>query len=213
MSAFPIATSIAIAPFIGGDNLVGPEWLEGPDAGELVATAQVPAGSGPLGAIIGSLSAGDVDLYRIRVEDWSLFSASTVNSLTTIDTQIFLFDASGNGIAYNDDSGGLRSALPAGNTLYSGLTAGDYLIAISQFNRDPRDGNGNFIFGNAFAGVFGPEAGAGSLGSWSGATGGGGDYRLDLTGAGYVGGVVPIPTAAGLGLLGLGMLAGGRKRR
>ncbi|MCC6358686.1 MAG: DVUA0089 family protein [Phycisphaerales bacterium] len=185
-------------------------WTEVGDADELAP--QVTSGTGPLTLIAGStLSAsGDttgVDLYCIQVTDWSVFSASLAGG-ATFDTQLFLFTASGMGIANNDDSSGVQSVLPAGNALYASRTNGEIVnIAVSGYNRDPNS-VGGLIFPNTFSGVNGPTGpGGGSpLSSWSG-TPATGDYRLALTGATYC-----IPEPGSLALLALGALPLIRRR-
>lgn len=106
---------------------------ESGDAGQTLANAQViPAGSGQLGSINGSISeVNDVDLYQINVTDGAAFTATTVGG-ANFDTQLFLFDASGNVIAQNDDSNGLQSTLS--NT---SIAPGTYFLGISSFNNDP----------------------------------------------------------------------------
>jgi hypothetical protein len=52
-------------------------WIEDGDAGDLPDTAQVPSGTGNLGAITGNLDPSDADMYRIQVCDYANFSATT----------------------------------------------------------------------------------------------------------------------------------------
>lgn len=186
-------------------------WTEIGDAGETVPTHQVPVGAGALTNIFGSLS-GDADIYCIHI-DGPFFSA--IGS-ATFDSQLFLFDMSGVGIAANDDGGGFAGAgiLPLGNALYSGLS-GNYLIAISQYDYDPYDGAGALMFPTfPFPPVYGPFAGVGPLSSWGGGTGAGGTYDIMLTGASFCDfPVIPLPTPLGLSLAGLAGVAGIRRRR
>jgi hypothetical protein len=91
------------APFTGYDE-VG-------DAGDLPESAQATP-SGALTGIRGTLTAGDVDMYAIYIANPFAFAASTrCNAL--FDTQLFLFDANGNPVSFNDDApdGGLTSRL------------------------------------------------------------------------------------------------------
>ena len=91
------------APFTGYDE-VG-------DAGDLPESAQATP-SGALTGIRGTLTAGDVDMYAIYIANPFAFAASTrCNAL--FDTQLFLFDANGNPVSFNDDApeGGVTSRL------------------------------------------------------------------------------------------------------
>ena len=73
---------------------------------------------------------GGVDLFKIYVPDFSLFSATTDDPMTDagLDTQLFLFAPDGTGIAVNDDinGGNLFSNLPVGDPFYSGRPGGYY---------------------------------------------------------------------------------------
>ncbi len=168
-------------------------WSEasGTPAGELPETAQIPSGSGSLGGIQGVLETGTVDMFKIRVCDPTLFSATTVGQ-TTLDTQLFLFNADGLGVAVNDDE-------VAGLSLQSTITnqfvqqEGEYYITVAQYNRDPVDINGALIWQNTPFGSErapdGPGA-ANPVASWINTTGTGG-YVIALTGACYPGPVIP----------------------
>ena len=74
----------------------------GGDAGDLLATAQVCAGSGSLTAITGTNAAADVDMFKIQICDSANFTASTVGAVTRA-TQLFLFDR-GPGRHHDDDN-------------------------------------------------------------------------------------------------------------
>jgi hypothetical protein len=121
-------------------------------AGGLPANAAEVRGEGSLVAIRGVL--GDLqDMYAICIDSPSAFSATTVGTNTAFDSQLFLFDSSGAGEYANDDAGGtVQSRLPANHP--SGPTSpGRYYLAISKFDRDPVDANGNRIFPNTKTGV------------------------------------------------------------
>jgi hypothetical protein len=207
-SAFAAA---AILSSIAHADQVGTEWLEnGIDAGSTVGTAQGAYGSGSLTAIKGLIDSGtDADIFRIYISTPTTFSATTVGTGTTADTQLFLFTTAGLGIACNDDSaGGSRSTLPAGNALYASLPAGEYLLAISRFNFDPVSVGGLIFPDTPTTSVFGPTGpgGASALSGWTGGTGlTASSYNIALAGAVFL---VPVPPAATAGLSGLACILG-----
>ena len=125
----------------------GSTVLEQSDSGNLPETAFIPGGSGQLAAFAGTLEPSDVDMFLIRICDPTIFSASTVGG-TTIDTQLFLFDLAGRGVVMNDDDpdGGSQSII---TSTYIPLDPGDYYLAISEFNFDPRDIDSQRIWNDA----------------------------------------------------------------
>lgn len=176
----------------------GTTWDEttngGGDAGDIPGAEQSCDGNGALTDITGNLSANtDVDLYEIFVPDMTLFSADTSISPGTLsDTQLFLFDAAGLGLASNDDATGLKSLLPVGDPNYAGLPPGDYMIAIVSFNNEALSAGGA-IFPDGNPGV-NPPTGPGAatpLSSWSAGGGGSGTYDITLTGAEFVPNAAP----------------------
>lgn len=184
------------------------------DAGELPGTAQSAAGAGALTGITGSVTAGDADMFRIRISNPAAFSA--LASGIQGDTTLYLFNLDGTGIAKNDDISGtnFESELPVGNALYAGLPAGDYLIAIGGFAYQPFSVAVPMVLGeatfdpNTFTGVIGPQNAA-PVQSWAQLSSGpsSGTYSIELTGAEFV----PAPSSAAL--LGLGGLLAARRRR
>jgi hypothetical protein len=128
-------------------------WNEGPDAGELIDTAQVPRGPKILDAINGSLTAYDdsdmyfdnVDMYKIFVHDPDFFSVNVSADLGfDNDTTLFLFDSSGNFIEKNDDGGiGFLPQFPLG--LISEWDVGIYYLAFSIYNTYPNNLSPNGI--------------------------------------------------------------------
>jgi Ca2+-binding RTX toxin-like protein len=155
------------------------------DAGQSIFDAKViPNGSQQLNSISGKLSdANDVDLYQITIADGATFSATTVNTGTTIDTQLFLFDSNGLGVFGNDQASFTsQSTLPTGLA----LQAGTYFLAISSFNNDPVSDGGLIFPDFPFDQVVGPTEVGGNL-PLNGFTFGGGsfsngDYKISLTG-------------------------------
>jgi len=167
-------------------------WTEVEEAGDLPGTAQEITSDGPLEFITGSLaSPTDVDMYAIFITGGGNFSATTVGWTIDVDTQLTLFDASGNGIYSNDDfdTDNLQSTLPALNPLTPTIP-GLYYIAISDWDYDPLS-DGGYIFPHpdgvlSYTVVDGPTGpGGGSpVTGWDGiSTIGGGSYTIALTGA------------------------------
>ena len=157
------------------------QWTEQGDAGDLPETAQATGTdtNTPLSSISGSLDANDVDMFAIYIADPSAFRAETNTSTTNFDSQLWLFDVNGNGIVHDDDSAGsLRSRITNANNCIPG--PGIYYIAISRYNRDPRDCDDNAIWtgtANACA-----VAGRSRVASWTGSTSAG-TYQIVLQGA------------------------------
>lgn len=167
-------------------------WVETGEAGNLPATAQVPAGAGPLTQINGNindpaeaLGAGnDRDMYLIQITNPAAFTATTVGG-TTLDTQLFLFHQSGLGVTFNDDSATTASAISGTFVPAAGL----YYIAVSRFDRDPV-GLGNEIWADTpFTTERAPDGAgaANAIDGWNGivATGITGSYSIFLTGASF----------------------------
>lgn len=183
-------------------NVITPaQWEEsvsapGGDAGDLPNTAAEVSGSGSLNSIGGNLGAGDVDMYVIQICEPANFSASLVNTHTTFDTQMFLFDTNGTGIVMNDDNalggGGLQSALTSAFT--ASLPTGNYLLAVASYDNDPFNSLGAAIWEDQPFGAERAPDGLASGGdnvvtSWdANNTNNGGGYRLNLTGACFSGG-------------------------
>jgi hypothetical protein len=217
-TAWPVLAALLFTSTAGA----GAIWVEVPDAGQLPATAQVTLGLGPLDFIQGTLAGNnDEDMYLISIPNPTVFSATTVGQPgTLLDTQLFLFNASGLGIEANDDAflGTLRSSLPAGNP-NAPTTPGLYLLAISSFNNDPLSPGGLNIFPNP-SGVgetVGPTGPGGDLpvSSWNNLGTNQGTYQIALTGAEFVPEtVIPEPTSVVLFAVGIvGLIGYGRRWR
>lgn len=191
-------------------------WTEVGDAGQLLSTAQVPTAFSPgaIGFIDGVLSNdNDVDMYKIYHTGGS-FSASTSNLSGGGDPnkQLFLFNASGFGVAANDTALSNDASLSI-----SSLAAGEYYLAISSSDNNPVSSTGS-IFSFPFLGVgsdnpppSGPGAGNPLIGWGTGSSNG--NYRINLGSSVEYASVVPEPGS--LALLGLGAagLVGFRLRR
>ena len=174
------------------------------DAGGFLASAASCLGT--VDQIQGQFGGGNphADMYQITIAPGGGFSATTVGGAVW-DTQLFLFDAAGLGIAANDDSAaGQQSTLPLGNPLLASLPGGIYYLAISHFDNDPLS-PGGLIFPIALAtDVIGPTGPGGGLAinDWSSNADGGGQYTIFLTGTGE-----PIPEPGTLLLVGSGIAA------
>ncbi len=172
----------------------GQTWTEDGDAPPLLP-GQVTNGSGTLSTINGALINGaDVDLYAIYIEDEASFSASTVGG-TGIDSALYLFDATGVGIAFSEDASGAQSTLTSAFVTSNGL----YYVAMSGWDYDPLNAGGLEIWAdtpwNEERAPDGPGA-PGPLASWGGSSGASGAYSIFLTGARYADNGPPPPTGA-----------------
>jgi hypothetical protein len=166
-------------------------YQEQGDAGDLPETAQATGTdtSTALSAIRGTLEANGVDMYAIYIADPANFSATTVNDQTTFDTQLWLFDAQGKGVVFNDQAVGTnldRSRIDNSTGCLTGRSAGVYYIAISRYNRDAIGCEEGFIWNSSPARAVrcpdGPESGSRVTG-WTGTTAIAGSYEITLTGA------------------------------
>jgi len=210
-----ILSAALLAASMFTQNAFAVTHVETGDAGQTLGTAQAVAGG--VDQITGT-SNGTADLFSFY---WGggAFYANTVGS--TGDSQLFLFDSAGMGVWGNDD--GIAFAGPA-YISDANLTAGLYYIGASGYNYDPRDAAGNLIFQSSpFGPVYGPNAGAGALASWSGGNSGT-NYSINFqqitsngtsvggstgTGSGPTG----VPEASTLALFGLGLFGLGFTRR
>jgi hypothetical protein len=170
--------SVTVNSYAWNESLDG-----GGDAGDLPATAMTIPGAGPLTAIRGSGGGNDADMYAIYICDPTSFSASTSNTETNLDTQLFLFNSSGIGVASDDDNpaGGFTSVIT--NTFVT--TPGLYYLAITTYDKDPLDSSGNLIWNdtpyNVERAPDGPGA-ANPIAQWNVGAGGSGGYLITLTG-------------------------------
>jgi hypothetical protein len=133
--------------------------------------------------IEGSLDAGTgVDLFKLDIVNPLFFSVETVDAgpFGIPDTDLFLFDASGNGVyANDDDSAGTLSCLPAffsaatlsdcsaASTTLGPQTAGIYYLAVAYSANSPVDAGSNEIFTLNGTDIVGPN-GVGPLAGWDG---------------------------------------------
>ena len=184
-------------------------WTEVGDAPALLSGQQTN-GTGVLDLITGNFTGGaDVDLYEIKVVDYTIFQASTVG-LTIADTKLFLFDASGNGVTFDDDAG----TSPQSTLTSQFLTAnGTYYLAVTRYNviaAKTGPAPGSYIWnGNPYNVERAPDGpGApGPLAQWFGASFAPDTaYGVDLKGVQYA-----VPEPATLALLGLVLVVSRRR--
>ena len=120
-------------------------WNETGDAGDLIATAQVTIGTGPLQTIHGSLPlSDDVDLYCIQLTSVPPAGAPIVGLQCVVNQgpNIWLFDANGNGVVMNETcQGGLKQLLAPNG----GMTLGTYYVGVSYYGRNATS-PGGFIW-------------------------------------------------------------------
>jgi filamentous hemagglutinin family protein len=174
-----------------------------------LGTAQDLAGQF-ISQLQGTLSSNnDVDLYRLSLTGNRTFSASTVGG-SSVDTQLFLFDANGIGVYANDDSGTtLQSTLPA-NSPFTPTSSGIYYLAISAWDQDPLSAGGAiFPNGSGTVAATGPGSPAPLLGWNNRGQAAGGTYQIALQGIDGVRGnqVIPGSGAGGNIRLQTGQLA------
>ncbi|MBL8880994.1 MAG: PEP-CTERM sorting domain-containing protein [Phycisphaerales bacterium] len=178
-------------------------WSEVGDAPELLP-GQITVGTGDLDEIDGELF-GFADLYCIRIVDEAQFSATTVGG-ASFDTQLWLFDVNGFGVAFNDDS---QSTLQSTLTSTFVNTNGIYFLGISAYDYDADSAGGAIWLDGPFGAERAPDGpgAGGALSGWSGTSFADGPYKILLKGASFH---VPEPSA--LALLVLGGLAMVRRR-
>lgn len=204
--------SIAWA-LLGSSSASAAAWAESGDAGDLLATAQIPVGPDPLDSISGTIfTSVDKDMYRIKITDPATFSATVIAGGSLTDTQLFLFDAGGFGVYGNDDpvAANPLSMLPASHPL-GPMAAGTYYLAISGPDNDPTTG-GVEIFDDVNPGV--QSAAGPAIDGWTQTVSVfGGTYTIQLTGAGFANGKsVPPLGPWGLALLTVALGVQGSRR-
>jgi hypothetical protein len=174
------------------------------DAGQSLVTANLVTVADPT-RIDGRIGdATDADLFALSLTAGVAFTATTSPETSDgiFDTQLFLFDAAGNGIRYNDDI----DVTDFFSTLsFAPTVSGVYYLGISGVGLNPKNATGDFIYvRDPFDATAqpGPSSG-GPLASW-GTDGSGlsdfGSYRIQLTGA------APVPEPESAVMLAVGLL-------
>ena len=184
-------------------------------AGDLPGTAEIaaPAGFADLrieGSFLDSSGGNPLnlaDLYGFSITQAGRYFFNTFGS-GVADTQLFLFDATGNGLAWNNDAS--ESPVDTWSALDAALDVGNYFIAVTWFGMDPVDDAGLSIF-DTLANAGGPIAGTGVLTTWADFSG----VTLFDRGDYVITGYLPTPSALALALAALGLMAGvsARSRR
>lgn len=199
----------ALSATSGADTIT-----ETSDVGPMPASALWTEGNAALTLIAGWIeSAADADTFAIYINDPAAFSANTTGS-AVFDTQLFLFDQNGFGIAANDDirngSDGYdpRSALPV-HSIPGLVTPGIYYLAISSWDYDPHSDAGAIFTDDAAynAVVFnnGP-GGAAPVSGWDGnggLNGALGAYQIALSGATLI---PSVPEPGAIALISIGVI-------
>lgn len=201
--------------------------INGTGAGSLPATALDLTGHNVV-AIQGSvdLTTG-VAMFEINISNFLGFSAYTASVPFGIgDTELFLFNSSGQAVYANDDAGFpgaayTLSCLPsaiASNPCLTGrgglgpTSNGHYYLAIAVSADLPQDAGSNYVFQSAVSStdIVGPASGAGPVAGWDGGfyTSPNFDnsrYLIDITGA--------APEPSTLLLVSPGLLLGWLRRK
>lgn len=112
------------------------------DAGDTLGTAQtVPAGTTSIDGILGV--AADVDLYELTITENATVTFYGEEIGSSIDSNLILFNAAGNGLFGDDDGGaGLDSQI------VWPLTPGTYYIAYGDNNIEGRNAANTIFCGN-----------------------------------------------------------------
>lgn len=168
--------------------------VENEDAGALPETAVQVAGlTASFSSVVGSLAfEGDVDVYAMDICQPLMFVASTVGG-ASIDTQLYLFDRAGFGVAMNDDATGSttkQSRLTLSDIYGPGeLLSGRYYLAVCAFDQDPLANDAAMWNDEPFRSVRRPDGpgATGLVSNWDSVSGVVGSYVITITGGTVIG--------------------------
>lgn len=147
--------ALTVATVLAASTAAAMPYFEVSDAGQNLSDAQ-SIGSG-VDVIHGNVANGSADLFSFY---WGggAFTADTIGSVA--DTQLYLFNAAGQGVWANDQHGPApwpQSIDPSWSQIVDpALSAGQYFIGISIFDYDPYSSAGAIFPSAPFNGQFGP---------------------------------------------------------
>ncbi|MBZ0150525.1 MAG: hypothetical protein K8J09_03265 [Planctomycetes bacterium] len=199
MRNLPRRGALFAAPLLLPTLLSAQTWTEtAAGAGQTWSTSETPLGSGPLTRIQGTIDAGRAaDIYLVRVDDLATFQVSTVGG-ANFDTQLWMFGADGIGLGHRDDDVGSGLSTLTG---YGPYGPGTVLIAVSEYDNDPLDQNGDQLWNDTPYDTErwpdGPGA-ANPFTQWSGTSSTARPYTLTLRGASFAAEVNPAETQVAL---------------
>ncbi|HMN40776.1 MAG TPA: MYXO-CTERM sorting domain-containing protein [Phycisphaerales bacterium] len=199
-----------------------------PDAGQILAHANLTRGAGPLNFLTGTLvNNRDVDLYCISISNPAAFSATSTADVAGYNG-LWLFNSTGHAVAgYLGDGSMGHTIATIGAGAATGATPGLFYLAVTRsdfgfgsVDQFPLSATNASLFNTATNssgpyGAMGPNPSVTDpLDHWNANPSPGFDlfntpYTITLTGAGYH--TTPAPGACAL--LGLGGLALSRRRR
>lgn len=189
-------------------------YIETVDAGQILSGAALVTIANPTQISGNIFAVDDADLFAIQLTAGTPFTAQTSSagfaSGGIEDTQLFLFNAAGQGVRYNDD---IEVTNFFSKITFTPSVSGAYYLGVSAIGNNPLGSGGSFMYVRNpldSTQVAGPSL-AGALGSWapdgSNFTDSG-TYDIALTGAAPV----PEPGTYALLSLGLATLFGLRRR-
>ncbi|MDZ4806608.1 MAG: hypothetical protein SGI90_17280 [Candidatus Eisenbacteria bacterium] len=182
---------------VGAASSHAATWTEqSGDAGPLPINAQPTVGNGALTQIQGAfLSDFDIDMYCIRIDNRAAFFANLA-CLSFSNPDLWLFDASGNGIQLNDACQFGQTNLTAALTPSNGL----YYLAVSTSDQDAVNNLNQPIWNSpSVSGARAPDGpGApGPISSWAGVPfhQGSNSYTINLGGTTFCEIALPVAPA------------------
>lgn len=204
----PVILGLMASPAFAGNVIAS-------GAGPLPGSAQDLTGSGVVTGIQGSFDLSDgqyVSMFAIDITDYQDFSAETVSAgpFGLPDTELFLFDSSGDGVYMNDDISGSNTlsclaSATAGNPCPFGqgglgpTSDALYYLAIAVSADSPWDASNDYLFlSGSSTDLLGPDPSAGSIDGWDDGAFTGPDfdlnnYDIQLTGVGTAATPEPAP--------------------